>query len=314
MKLQPGFSPRFLTLSSFAFKLVAVNVLCCAALANAQSSKTSIEVSAGLEQDSNLNIVELDQNSHQSDLAVLLGAKADGKWQANEKLTLSGGYSFTAKTYQKQSAYDLALHQFSGDASYALEFLTLGASYHYADANLDKKDFLTLQQSSFYAAKLIHDKVYLRAAINIQDKQFAGRRERNAKNTGFAGDAFIFFNEGKTFLTIGISNEDENAKLHELDYSANTLKAKVSHQYLLWEKQQKLQAGWRYMVHDYTGVNPDLKLERYDSAHVTELEWEVNFTPSIAAVTKVEYSQYNSNLSSANYSDTQTSVTLKARF
>lgn len=302
--------------TQFAVNLLLLNILCSAVGVHAATESTSakLEVSTGVEQDSNLNIVELDQSSQQSDLALLLGLKADGKWQVSEKFALSGGYSYAGKTYQDQSAYDLALHQLSVDASYNAELLTLGASYHYADANLDKKDFLTLQQTSFYAAKLLNEKFYLRSAVNLQNKDFAGRSERNADNVAWVNDGFVFFNQGKSFVSLGFSVENENSKAHELDYQANTLRAKASHQYALWGKPQKLQAGWRYLARDYAGVNPEIKRERYDSAHVSEVEWEVDFTDHIAAVTKMEYGQYDSNLPSADYSETRTSVTLKARF
>ena len=299
----------------FSLNILVLNFLCSGALANnPQANAITGDISAGLEQDSNLTVVELDKSSHQSDLAVLLGIKVDGIWQANEKCKLSGSYSLFTKTYQHQSEYDLMLNQFAGDASYDAKLLTVGASYHYADANLDKNDFLNLQQNSIYIAKLINSRIYLRGATNWQDKQFAGRRERNAKNLSFAGDVFVFFNEGKTFAALGLTNENENATLHELDYKGNTMKAKLSHQYVGWNKQQKLQFGWRYVERDYTGINPDIERERYDSARITELEWEVKFTNRIAMTTNVEYSQYDSNLPSAKYSETRTSATLKARF
>ena len=301
--------------TQFAVNLLLLNMLCSTGVVQAaEATSANFEVSAGVEQDSNLNIVELDQSSEESDLAVLLGAKADGKWQVSEKFALSGGYSYAGKTYQDQSAYDLALHQFSVDASYSAELLTVGASFHYADANLNKKDFLELQQTSFYVSKLLNERFYLRSAVNLQNKDFAGLRERNAENVAWVNDGFVFFNQGKSFVALGFGIENENAKLHELDYKANTLRAKASHQYELWDKSQKLQAGWRYFTRDYAGVNAEIKSKRNDSAHVSELEWEVNFTDHIAAVTKVEYGQYDSNLPSADYSETRTSLTLKARF
>jgi hypothetical protein len=301
--------------TQFAVKLLLLNILCSAGVVQAaESTGANFEVSTGVEQDSNLNIVELDQSSQESDFAVLLGAKAEGKWQVNEKFALNGGYAFAGKTYQHQSAYDLALHQASVDASYNAELLTVGASYHYADANLDKKDFLALQQTSLYVAKLLNEKFYLRTALNHQNKEFAGRNERNARNIAWVSDGFMFFNQGKSFVSLGVSVEDENAKLGELDYRGNALKAKASHQYSLWGKSQKLQAGMRYLARDYAGVNSDIKRARNDSAKVSELEWEVGFTDHIAAVTKVEYGKYDSNLPSAKYAETRASITLKARF
>lgn len=282
--------------------------------AYASTPTANFELGAGAQYDSNLNIVELDKNSHEGDTASILNAKADAQWKATDKFTLSGGYAYSTKLYQNNEEYNLAINQFSADANYDFDVLTLGANYNVAKAELDKKSFLDLTQTSVYISKLIDNRIYLRAATNFQEKSFATISDRNATNAGLAGDAFIFFNEGKTFIALGISNENEDAKAKEFDYKGTTLKTKLSNKLSLWEKDNKIQFGLRYFTHDYSGITPEINKERYDSGHIADIEWELAFTPHISMLTKVEVSKYDSNLAAANYSDTSTSITLKARF
>lgn len=289
--------------------------LCCSAInASAASPSADFEVSAGAEQDSNLNVVELDKNSNESDIATLLNAKLDANWKPVEKLSLSGGYAYSTKLYQKNDSFNLALHQFSADANYDFDVITAGASYHYADALLDGENFLKLGQSSFYVSKLINDSIYLRAATNIQDKTFASLAERDARNTGFAGDAFVFFNSGKTFVSVGVMSEDENAKAKQFDYQGTSVRSKVSHKFSVGDTENKVQLGWRYSTRDYAGVTPEIKTERYDTSHVLDAEWEINFTSKVSLVTKVERGNYESNLKAADYDKTRSSLLLKVRF
>jgi hypothetical protein len=294
--------------------VMTLSAIIIASNTQASNPTANFELGAGLEHDSNLNIIELDKNAHESDTATVLNAKADTQWKASDKFTLSGGYAYSTKIYQNNPEYDLAINQLSADANYDFDVLTLGASYNYANAKLDKKSFLDLRQTSFYASKLFDNRIYLRAATNLQDKSFNNLSARNATNTGLAGDVFVFFNEGKTFVAFGVTNEEEDAKAKEFDYKGMTLKTKLSNKFSLWEKDSKLQLGWRYFTHDYSGITPEINKERYDSGHVGDIEWELAFTPHISMLTKIEFSKYNSNLAAANYSDTTTSLTLKARF
>ncbi|RYY77167.1 MAG: DUF560 domain-containing protein [Gammaproteobacteria bacterium] len=281
---------------------------------NPAAASADFEISAGAEQDSNLNIVELDRSSNESDIAALLNAKVDANWKPVEKLSLSGGYAYSSKTYQNNDNYNLAIHQLSADAHYDFDEITMGGSYHNAKAILDGKSFLDLKQTSVYASKLINNKIYLRIAANNQDKNFSSLSERNATNKGFAGDLFIFSNGGKTFVNLGVANEKEDANAKQFDYSGINLKAKVANKFSLWNKENKLQLGYRYLKRDYSGITPEIKAKRYDTGNIAEASWEVAFTPKISVETKLEHGKYKSNLDAADYSETRVAVLLKAKF
>lgn len=298
---------------------LAVSAISVANSLYAATPEGSIRLEAGTEYDSNLGVVELDQYSTQSDWAALLNARLNGRWKANEKLDVKAGYYYLTKTYQDNENFDLDLQQLFADASYNFDVVTLGASYHNADAELADRDFLQLQQTSLYASRLFNNRIFLRAAANYQDKDFPGNAGRNAQNTGVAGDVFIFFQQGNTFLAAGFTREEEEAVQNQFNYDALSLRASINHKFQAWGKPSKLQLGVRYHDRDYSAAmrstdDNQTDVFRSDNHRVTSIEWEINLTPKITATSKIERGNYESNLAAANYSETLASVTFGVTF
>ncbi|MDO8341627.1 MAG: hypothetical protein Q7T48_00345 [Cellvibrio sp.] len=280
----------------------------------AATPKGTIRLEAGTEYDSNLSVIELDQFSTQSDWAALLNARLNGSWKATDKLELKGGYSYLSKTYQDYENFDLAIQQLSADVSYQFEPVTIGASFHNADAELADKDLLTLQQTSLYASRLFNKRVFLRGAVNFQDKDFPGNGGRNATNNGFAGDMFVFFNQGTTLIATGFTRDQEDANQAQYDYDGTSLRASISHKFPVWGKNSKVQLGMRYNDRDYSDVTSAVDRRRADTHRVTTLEWEINLTPKIIATSKIERGNYESNFAAADYSETLGSMTFAVTF
>ncbi|HTF97293.1 MAG TPA: hypothetical protein VL995_14240 [Cellvibrio sp.] len=278
------------------------------------ASDATFEVETGTEYDSNLSIIELDQNSAENDWALVANARMNGQWQANRHVKLKGGLSYNTKTWNDYSAYDLKIKQAFADASYEFKPFTLGVSFHHADAKLDDRDFLTLQQRSIYASRLVNQRFFLRAAVNHQNKDFPGSNIRNANNQSMAGDMFVFFNQGKTFLTLGISNEEERARADQFDYDGINLRTSISHQFTAWNKPNRVQFGVRYDNRDYLSITPELEKKRSDQRRIATLEWDVATSKWLSITTKFERGNYASNIDSADYAETIGSVLLKASF
>jgi hypothetical protein len=303
---------HYLSLSLIVSAIGLANTL------HAATPTGSIRLEAGTEYDSNLSVIELDQFSTQSDWAAVLNARLNGRWKATDKFELKGGYSYLSKTYQDYENFDLAVQQLFADASYQFAPVTIGASFHNADAELADKDLLTLQQTSLYASRLFNQRVFLRGAVNFQDKEFPGNGGRNARNTGFSGDIFVFFNKGATLIATGFSREEEDANQAQYDYDATSLRASISHKFPVWGKSSKVQLGMRYHNRDYlTNTPADNSAEEFrraDTHRVTTLEWEINLTPKIIATSKIERGNYKSNLAAADYSETLGSITFAVTF
>ncbi|WP_049631690.1 hypothetical protein [Cellvibrio sp. pealriver] len=282
--------------------------------AHAAERNVKFELETGTEYDSNLAVVELDQYSAASDWAIVANARIHGQWKPTTKASLKGGVSYNSKTWQDLSSYDLAIPQFFIDGNYDFSWATLGASYHHANAKLDGTDFLTLQQSSVYVSRLFNKRVYLRGAVNYQEKDFPAFAERNAHNLALGGDMFIFFNNAKTFVALGINRDDEEAIADHFGYNGTTLKTSINHRFSLWDKENKIQLGARYEDRDYAAVNPELDAVRTDTRKIANIEWQIETTEWLTLATKLERGDYQSNLEIADYSETLASITLKARF
>lgn len=282
--------------------------------AQAAGAKVKFELETGAEYDSNLAVAELDQYSAASDWAIIANARLSGQWKPSANASIKGGVSYNSKTWQDLGNYDLAIPQFFIDGNYDFFWATLGASYHHADAKLDGTDFLTLQQSSLYISRLFNKRIYLRGAVNYQEKDFPAFAERNAHNLALGGDMFIFFNKAKTFVALGFNRDDEEAIADHFGYDGTTLKTSINHRFSLWDKESKIQLGVRYEDRDYAAVNPELEAVRADTRKIANIEWQIETTEWLTLATKLERGDYQSNLEIADYSETLASVTLKASF
>lgn len=306
-------------MNKYLYLPLLVSVIGFAKPLYAASPEGSIRLEVGTEYDSNLSVVELDQYSTQNDWAALLNARLNGRWKASDKLDLKAGYYYLTKTYQDNESFDLAIQQMFADASYNFDVFTLGASYHNADAELAERDFLQLQQTSLYASRLFNNRIFVRAATNYQDKDFSGNAERNARNTGVAGDVFVFFHQGNTFVAVGFSREEEEAAQDQFNYDALSLRASINHKFSALGKASKVQLGMRYHDRDYSAAmipaddnQPDSR--RSDTHRVVNIEWEMYLTSKITATSKIERGKYESNFAAADYLETLASVTFAVTF
>src|SRR5690606_33372262 len=142
---------------------------------------------------SSLKVDGLERTVHQNDNPRLLRGDLKAEWEATENPPLKGGYYYLGRNYRDKSEFDLASHMGFGDLSYDFDLATLGASHYLAHAELDDRDFLTLNQTSVYASRLFDQRLFVRVAANVRDKAFEGRPQRDADNVGVEGDVYLFF-------------------------------------------------------------------------------------------------------------------------
>lgn len=297
--------------------LLAASIFSASVFAAASQNKTfewNGEVEAGVEYDSNVTVDELDSNANQGDMATTLEAGISGTWRPTDAFKLRGGYSYSRRDYQDTEAFNLALHKYFADASYNFGPFTLGANHHMADAALDGADFLELEQSSIYASRLFSGRNFLRVAATQKDKRFDQESDRNAKSDGYDVDFYRFSKSAKSFVSIGISSEDEKAIASEYSHQSDTLRLRASHKFPIAGKDSQFQIGYRYNTRDYVGANPLIGARREDTRSVVDAEWEVKLNKHLSLAAHAEFGDYQSNLAAANYDDTVVGIKLKAGF
>jgi hypothetical protein len=271
-------------------------------------------LAVGAEHNNNLSIAQLESASGQSDTALTVEGNINALWQASDKLSLESGYSYSMSRYQDIDSFDLDLHLMFADMAYDFGKFTLGGNYYYAMADLGGDSFLDLDQYSLYAGKLFGQEWYLRGALNFVDKDFAAFNQRDADNEGFSVDLYRFFNQGKSSVTLSYAYEQEDTRGPSFTYDANTLRLRLSHRFLLAERNAQFQMGMRLQDRDYPNPTPSIGVPRDDSQRVADVRLEVNLVESLSLVTRWEYGDYQSRLDTATFTDNRVSVQLKFTF
>lgn len=298
------------------FLRFAVAGLCAfslSAYAEQNTTRVDFELEAGLEHDSSLTVEELDRTSEESDTALLTRAKLDGQWKPSSPLTLKAGYNYYGRDFQDNDSFDMVLQQVYLDGSYDAGPLTLGASHYVADAELDGRDFLSFNLTSFYMSKLIDRHFFLRLASDVKDKSFDDKPQRNADGQTVAVDLYYFFNEAKSYLSFGLNSEREDSRSEELDYHGAGFKTKLSNKFQAFGKDSKLSLAYQYQNRDYDNVDPLIGEKREDKRQRAELAWELWFSDQLALISTLVRGNYTSNLDSADYLESQVSVALRLK-
>jgi hypothetical protein len=272
------------------------------------------QLEAGAEYNNNVSVTELESATGEADYAGLLDAGIDVSWKPTERFSADAGYSYSSSHYQEFDEFDLDLHLLYADASYNLDIFTIGANHYYGDANLGGDDFLTLKQYSVYAARLFGDSFYLRGALNFSDKSFDTFAGRNADAEGFNVDGFWYFNEGKSSIVLGYAFSDENTLANEFDYKGHTMRARYSNRFIVSAKDAEIQLGLRVQERKYSGLTPSIMSRRDDRQQIAEARFEVSLSSYLTLVSQLEYGNYSSNLSSADYDETRASVGMRVSF
>jgi hypothetical protein len=271
-------------------------------------------VTLGAEHNSNLSVSQLESAAGQGDVAATVEANIDMSWQPVSRLNAEAGYSYTGSRYQDIDSFDLDMHLLFTDISYDFSVLTLGANYYFADAALGGDDLLQLNQYSLYAGKLFGARWYLRGAANFVDKEFDTLNERDADNSGFSVDLYRFFNEGRSSVTLGYAWEDEDTRGPSFIYEADTLRLRLNHRFMLASREAQLQLGYRYQNRDYANITPSIDAPRDDGQRVADAELEVTMMKNLALVGRWENGDYQSRLSSADFSDNRVALGIRLSF
>lgn len=274
----------------------------------------SVRVDTSAEHNSNVSVSELETATGESDSAFVLDFAVDAQWQPRTALNLDFGYNYSDRRYREFSDFDLAMHLLYGDLSYDFNDYTVGGNYYYADAQLGGDGFMELHQRSLYIARLFADAWYVRTAVVQSDKTFATLASRDADTIGLTADAFYFFNQGRSFLLFGANYDDEDARIDAFSYQGTTFRLRYSHRFSIWNRDARMQLGYRWHTRDYRGITPEIEQRRDDRHQVLEARFELPVLDKLSVISLVERGDYRSNLDSADYNETRVSLGLRLAF
>lgn len=277
-------------------------------------SPFSIELSAGAEYDSNVSVNEIDVDTGADDFAAVFDADLGFSHDLGSDTELDLGYSFSQSLHEDFTNFDLQSHFASAGLTHDFGAFDLGGAYRFIYTRLGGSGFLTLQQVSPYVTKFFGKKLFVRADYTYTDKDFHNRIDRDADVHAGGADIYYFLNGVRTYIVVGYKYESEDAVDPQFDFNGHNIKARISQRIPIGERDAKLRLGWRYETRDYSSVTPSIGVERDDDRHRLQAEIEVPFSDWLFGQLDYEYSDFSSNLPSADYKQHVASARLGVRF
>lgn len=274
------------------------------------ASPFSLEVSAGLESDSNVSVSELDESTGEDDQAAVLDADLDYELTLGKLTELQFGYGLSQTSYDDFSAYDVQNHLLTADFTHDFGAIDAGAAYRYIHTRLGGHDYLAIQQLAPSASRFFGRKFFGRAEYTFSDKAFDEVNERDATTHAGGADLYWFVNGVRTYVVFGYRYRNENAEDAQYDYDSHNLKLRLSQRFRFLEHDATLKLGWLYEQRDYSAPTPAIDATRDDDRNRFQAELELPLGRQFFGLLDYEYGAFSSNLQSADYDQHVVSVRL----
>ena len=286
--------------NEWAVSCLALSALLQPAFAE-EKSPFKVEVSAGVEYDSNISVERLDINTTENDYAALLDLDVDYKKSLTPVATFTAGYSFSQSLHRDLDDFDVQTHLLSTGLTGDFGATSAGLNYYYADSTLGGDDFLTLQRVSPFVSHYFSKRVLLRSAFTYTDKSFDGRPTRDADSSALGADLYYFFDGAKHYVSLGYKYEQEDANDRRFEHDSQQLRLRWIKRVSLLARDAKLRLGWRYEQRDYDASNSAGARRRDDDRQRLSAELELPLSKKSYLSLEYEYSDFQSTLDSADY-------------
>lgn len=269
--------------------------------AGEEPSPFSLELSAGLQADSNVSVNELDANTGAEDQAAVFDADLDYELALGESTELQLGYGLSQTSYDDFSEFDLQNHLLTGEVARDFGDFDAGVAYRYIHTRLGGHDYMKTQQASPSVSRFFGRRLFARAEYTFSDKDFDEINERDATTHAGGADLYWFLNGVRTYVVLGYRYRDEDAEDAQFDFGSNNLKLRLSQRFRFLERDATLKLGWLYEQRDYSSVTPAIGEHRDDDRNRFQAELELPLGERFFTVLDYEYGGFSSNLESADY-------------
>ncbi len=295
---------------------IAVAALGLAPGAVRAQSKTEFsgKASAGIEYDSNISVIELDQNTARDDFAGAFDGEVGLDSTLGDKTDFSLAYNFSQSLHFDFTNFDIQTHRGTASLDRDLGPVKAGVSYFYAYSTLGRKGFLTLQRINPSLAWFMGKRVYLRAAYEYTDKAFRNRTDRDATVNAGGLSAFFFIDGTRTFISASYKLELQDATAPQFDYDGHNVRLRFSHDFMLGDQKVEFDAGWRYERRNYSKITPSIGVKRDDKRNRLEANLEFPLGERLFLRLEYEYDKFVSNLPSADFNQNLAAARLGIRF
>ncbi len=291
--------------SSQALALMFVSAVCGAVGDPEQQSGTSTtytaELVVGGEYDSNVTIDEVDLNSSQSDYGLTLEAKLGARTQLSKNTVLDLSYDYSQISYREFSLVDRKTHILGSNLEVGLGEFDAGISYFYISSRLNNSKFLEFSRVSPSLSGFLAKKWFARGAYVYTDKTIENSRGRNAQSNAGEVDIYYFRRGLRSYFNVGYQYKNEDARDAQYDYKSGNIKIRYIQRFELLSKIATLQLAFRYEDRNYSSDTPSIEKNRADKRERWRVDLKIPVIDKGAIQMYAGYSDYESNLPRADY-------------
>lgn len=257
--------------------------------------------SLGIEYDSNVAVDEIERSSGLGDTARMLNVDLaiDHRFTDDTKGSLSYGYS-EAK-YAEFEQLSRTTEVLGANFSTKVGKVTLGANYFNIDAELDGQPFLTYERASPSISGFMSKRWFGRAAYVWADKTIENRPGRDAMSHSMETDLYYFWQGLRKYINVGYVYKKENSQAARFDYSSHAFKVRYQQRITIKDTLTRFEISARYELRDYSSITPLIGTKRNDDRLRLRAEYKVPISEHLSWNLYGGYSDYQSNLPTADY-------------
>ena len=282
--------------------------------AQEEDSPLRLSASAGYENDSNLTVDAIDNNSQVGDTAFVFDASLGYDFLDTDNAGISAGYDFYQSIHDELDQFDMGIHSFNVDGRYTLGRFDLGTTYMFNAIRLGGDAFMNMNVIRPNVGYLFDNNlVYLIGSYEYQDQSFenAALSGRDATRHSLAAKSIFLLGEGRT-ITTGYEWSDHNTIDPGFTFKGHTLDVSAKLPFQLVDREATFRTGYRYISRDFREESQSYNggETRADRRHSFSASLEVPIVNKFYGKLEIEYIDANSNFEVVDFGETITTFSI----
>lgn len=273
-------------------------------------SATALEINAslGLAVDSAASLEDLKPNvgsrNSDSDNVTMFEAGIAGELLAG--LTIS--YDFSSEEFSDYSENSTVSHSVGGFYEKELGDWSFGLGGDYISMALDGTDYLDMTMF-IPSLSYFRNQTYLMTSLIFQEKSFVDLTQLDADMTQYSLLAFQFFNDYRSYFSIGYSTAEENAQTPDYDFDEEKFALGVTHPIAIGGRTYETKLTYETRSRDYPKVvNSELKSD--EDRDRIQFSLATSLTDNLELELFYDFKDRKANIAEATYDSHVTAIRL----
>jgi len=264
-------------------------------------TETSGRISLGAEYDSNVSVDEIDRSSSEGDIARIFSADLRVAHDITDTVSSTFSVDYTHVGYSSFDKLNRKTLVIGANLDKSMGAYTVGLDYFFIDAKLNGKKFLRYERIAPSVSGFIKKRWFLRGSYAYAEKSIENRPGRDARNDGLEMDAYYFVSGLRQYLNLGYTFRNEDSVAERYAYESHQLKLRGIQRINVFGRLAAMELGVRYEERAYKGLSPSIDEQRWDKRLRFTGEIEIPLLENFYVTVYGGYSDYDSNLPSADY-------------